>query len=138
VAQQIAELFLSKPERRGDNTLGRSVDRGDELGPDWRRQSVLKEDFDDVPNGHERKSPRWDATGLVRQPMLTGGTLPVEGTQLTLGDIVDAVMHLTTDSREVAMVVGNLMATERIRFKYLERMSPDVQFGLNQRSGDAR
>jgi hypothetical protein len=47
-------------------------------------------------------------------------------------------MHLTTDSREVAMVVGNLMATERIRFKYLERMSPDVQFGLNQRSGDAR
>lgn len=70
--------------------------------------------------------------------MLSGDTLPVEGTQLTLGDIVDAVMHFTTDSREAAMVVDDLMATERIRFKYLKGMSPDVQFGLNQRSGDTR
>ena len=94
-----------------------------------------------MPNGHERKSPLWEATGLLRQLMLTTAGPRFQSrvrAQLTLGDIVDAVMHFTTDSCEAAMVVDDLMVTGRIRFKYSKRMSPDAQFGSNQRSGDTR
>jgi hypothetical protein len=102
---------------------------------------VASKEFDFVPNGHEQKSPRWEATGLVRQLMLTTARPRFQSggrAQLTLGDIVDAVMHFTTDSREAAMVVDDLIVTGRIRFKYSKGMSPDAQFGSSQCSGDTR
>jgi hypothetical protein len=42
--------------------------------------------------------------------------------QFTLGDIVDAVMHFAANSREAAVVVEDLLATGRIRFKSWKRM----------------
>ena len=103
--------------------------------------SVASKDFDFVPNGHERRSARWEAIGLVRQLMLTTAGPRFQSrvrAQLTLGDIVEAVMHFTTDSCEAAMVVDDLMVTGRIRFKHLKGMRHGAHFGSNQRSGDTR
>lgn len=47
-------------------------------------------------------------------------------------------MHFAADSREATVVVEDLMATGRIRFKYMKGMSPDGEFCSNQRSLDIR
>ena len=52
---------------------------------------------------------------MIAQTPLVKRNRSSRGAPSTVGDVVDAVMHFTADSREAAVVIDDLFATGRIR-----------------------